>query len=700
MAGLAGNGARTVSSVKQAVKRALFALVGKNPESVVVNFATGPADGVRAMVAESRKLIPDRRHLLAGIDPPEIEGVTAVRLKAGGTLSLLWQLWRALKSCRVGMAPVLFGSPHPLRRAAMLYSPSKILAFNSRLECHHLKPSTLVSSLLFASGVPLDRIHLRPRGLQWLTFDRSVIPTETSVVEGRKPRKGTRRVAVLTPFAPYPLSHGGAVRLFNLLREMAAEFDVYLFYFRETPAELAPLLEFLTAVAWVDKPRYREPRWSTWLPPEVREYESPPMRALLERMIKQHSIDLLQVEYTQLARYSGDILVEHDVTFDLYRQVRERQPGLASWWNWKRWHAFETAAVAHFRRVITMSEKDAGLLGVAHARTVPNGVDLARFLPSPELPGQRLLFLGSFRHFPNVTAFRFLIDQVWPLLCQSHPQALLHVVAGPDAESYCQLPRHPRIRIEGFVADVRPAYHSANVVLVPTLVSAGTNVKVLEAMAMKRAIVSTTSGVGGLAVEHGRHVLIADTAPQFAAAIAALLDDPPARVRMAEESYRLVTAEYGWSRLGEMQRAIVRELLPEPIAVRKGEARDIPHIRAIQAECLPTSRWDPEQYLRHELYTATCDHETAGFIVARRTAPDEREILNIAVRPQFRGRGIGEKLLLRLVTAAPGEVFLEVRESNAVARRLYERVGFRDVGKRANYYDDPPETAVIMRVHT
>ncbi len=115
------------------------------------------------------------------------------------------------------------------------------------------------------------------------------------------------------------------MRIFNLLREAARKYDIFLFAFTETdgPVEPGPVLEFCAKVVLVPKPRYREPRWSSLAPPEVCEYRSPVMRRLLAQMRREYSIQLTQVEYTQLAAYGGDVLVEHDVTFDLYQQVHQ-----------------------------------------------------------------------------------------------------------------------------------------------------------------------------------------------------------------------------------------------------------------------------------------------------------------------------------------------------------------------------------------
>ena len=167
-----------------------------------------------------------------------------------------------------------------------------------------------------------------------------------------------------------------------------------------------------------------------------------------------------------------------------------------------------------------MSEKDRELLGVPHALVIENGVDLERFQPDAEVPGRRLLFIGSFRHFPNVVAFRFLTEEILPLT----PDVELTVVAGPDPWPHwrnvtgtLRPPPNRRVRMLEFVSDVRPLYSETNLVLVTTLESAGTNVKVLEALAMERAVVSTESGCAGLGLENGVTAWIADSAAGLAA---------------------------------------------------------------------------------------------------------------------------------------------------------------------------------------
>ncbi|MCX6631564.1 MAG: glycosyltransferase, partial [Candidatus Solibacter sp.] len=433
---------------------------------------------------------------------------------------------------------------------------------------HHLRFD--LPSLLFWLGVPLDRIYLRPWWWPWKKRERSVVPSGYRVVAGRACTGGHRRVAVLSPHFPFPLAHGGAVRIYNLLREMAKQFDIELFAFTDGPVELPPVLEFCARVVLVEKPRYREPRWSTLLPPEVHEFRSPAMKQALIEERRAFGFAALQVEYTQLAEYGGDILVEHDVTFDLFTQIARRQHTLSAAWDVFRWRRFETRALRRFARVVVMSEKDAEMVGVP-STVIPNGVDLERYRAVPEAPGERLLFIGSFRHFPNVAAYRFFTEEVWPLLRHKFPEMSLTVVCGADYLTYWRaftdspepVP-DPRICLLGFVSDVRPLYVESNLVLAPTTVSAGTNVKVLEAMAMERAVVSTPSGCAGLGLLHGHSVWVADSAVAFAAGVATLIKDAERRGQMACAAYGVALRNFDWVAIGEKERALLDARLTAP----------------------------------------------------------------------------------------------------------------------------------------
>jgi ribosomal-protein-alanine acetyltransferase len=454
------------------------------------------------------------------------------------------------------------------------------------------------------------------------------------------------------------------------------------------------VLDICATVVAVPLPRYREPRWSTLAPPEAGEFDAPLMRRVLRDISAEYQIALRQVEYTHMAPYGGDILVEHDVTFDLYGQVLHANRTLSARWDFSRWRRFERRAVERFRRVVVMSDKDAELLGAPHAGVIPNGVDRDRFQPQPERPNLRMLFVGSFRHFPNLEAFRFFVEEVWPLVVRDIPGATAAVIAGPDPDRYWSGEVPDGVVLHGFISDVRPFYAEANVVVVPTKVSAGTNLKVLEAMAMERAIVSTTSGCAGIGLEHRRDAWIADDAEGFARGVVTLLNNAALRREYALAA-RTVVQRYDWRAIGAVQKKLWLSMLgSQPVHIRVGTPRDLQRITDIQVVSHLGANWDPATYLAYDLKVAEKRGQLAGFLVSRDVGGGEIEVLNLAVDPAFRREGIATALM----ESVPAEhVFLEVRESNARAIALYEKLGFTEVGRRADYYDDPAENAIVMR---
>ena len=265
------------------------------------------------------------------------------------------------------------------------------------------------------------------------------------------------------------------------------------------------------------------------------------------------------------------ILVEHDITFDLQRQLlaSTAETGAARWdleQQLAKWQRFETGAWRRVDCVVTMSEQDsATVTGTKRVVALPNGVDCERFQPSERNPeAKRLLFIGAFRHLPNLLALEYFLQEVWPLL---EPGFRLHVIAGAQPEHYLGFyrgrvfvdPDRPGVEVEGFVPDVREAYRRAELVLAPLTASAGTNIKVLEAMAMGRVVVSTPAGVNGLDLRYGQDVVVCARAEEMAAQIQSLSADAERR-KSIERQARETAVRFDWREIGIRQDALYRGL--------------------------------------------------------------------------------------------------------------------------------------------
>ena len=411
-----------------------------------------------------------------------------------------------------------------------------------------------VDALQFASQLSVNFTGADKRDFFDLTYG------DVSVFPGRAPSHKPV-ILVASPYLPFPLAHGAAVRIYNLMRRAARDFDQVLIACVEESAPVPQELLDICAEVVTVRRHGTHALASTERPDTVEEFDLPGFHAALRQTIAKWQPKVVQLEFTQMAMYAADcscaktILVEHDITYDLYAQMLAQSEDWETRRQHDRWLKFERAAWKQVNRVIVMSEKDSA--EVAGSVVIANGVDLDRFQPSPEPPEpRRLLFIGSFAHKPNVLAMEFFLREVFPKL----DGVTLHVIAGRRYESFWDL-KHLNVEIEGFVSDVRPAYRRASVVITPLIASAGTNIKIMEAMATGKAIVSTAAGIHGLELVHGKDAIVTDSAQEMASETARLLDNDAARIALGEQARRTAERLYGWDAIAERQAELYRSLL-------------------------------------------------------------------------------------------------------------------------------------------
>jgi GT2 family glycosyltransferase/glycosyltransferase involved in cell wall biosynthesis len=393
-----------------------------------------------------------------------------------------------------------------------------------------------------------------------------------AVFPGRA-QSGRKRILIAAPYLPFPLSHGGAVRMYNLMGRAAVDYDQVLITFADElarpPQELLDICVEIVSVKRVGS----HMRVSTGRPDVVEEFASPAFRAAIQMMVRKWKPAIAQLEFTQIAQYAADcapaktILVEHDITLDLYAQLLQDREDWETRYQYERWVRFEKEAWRKFDVVVAMSEKDRQSIEGGRAVAIMNGVDLERFQPSKQKPDKaRMLFIGSFGHLPNILALDFFLRDVWPLIGSRLPK--LHVIAG---RRYPYFLEHYKdrvtidldqvgIEVEDFVSDVRPAYREAAIMVAPLVASAGTNIKIMEAMAMGKAIVSTPAGINGLDLVDGRDVIVAKDGESMAQAIRDLIDDPARRVSLEREARATAVRDYDWDVIAKEQKKLYESL--------------------------------------------------------------------------------------------------------------------------------------------
>jgi glycosyltransferase involved in cell wall biosynthesis len=211
--------------------------------------------------------------------------------------------------------------------------------------------------------------------------------------------------------------------------------------------------------------------------------------------------------------------------------------------------------------VSTVEADELRALGRTRVELIPTGVDTAALRPQPEQAGPpRLLFTGTMSYPPNHRGIRWFAREVWPLVRARRPDAVLDVVGKAPPDDVLALDGVAGITVHGFVDSMAPFFARAHSVVVPILAGAGIRVKIVEAMAAGRAVISTPLGCEGLAgLEPGRHLLVAEEPGAFADGAVRLLEQPELRERLAAAGRELAERSYDWRPLGDQLERVLMD---------------------------------------------------------------------------------------------------------------------------------------------
>jgi len=376
-----------------------------------------------------------------------------------------------------------------------------------------------------------------------------------------------------------PPDTGGKIRSYNILRELARQHSVTFFSFyssheNDLHPELTSLFDHVVCVPLSLPP----PKSAAELhdyglgllssePYGITKYCRPEVRRALQTLLEQKTYDVILCDFMAAAGVipwacsTPKVLFTHNVEATIWRRHYEVAGNpiwkAISWWEWRRMQAAERRYLSLADQVLAVSETDreafAHFVEPGKVTVIPTGVDVDYFQPlSVQETSDSLVFIGSMDWLPNEDAIFYFVDAIFPLIKQRCPNAFLEVVGrNPSSKLQALAEREKSMRLTGWVEDIRPFVARGSVCIVPLRIGGGTRLKIFEAMAMSKAVVSTSVGAEGLPVRSGENILLADTPNDFANAVVSLLHDAEGRKRLGASARTLVEENYSWRKVSE-----------------------------------------------------------------------------------------------------------------------------------------------------
>lgn len=386
------------------------------------------------------------------------------------------------------------------------------------------------------------------------------------------------KILHLLPYLPTPPHFGGAMRIYHVLRHLNHHHQVYVIAYgdngdeEEFYREFPDLQERTLILKRADHGRMiRLQQLRAFLSDHSFWYTktfSDQMQSAIDQVTRHIHFDMILFEFPMLGQFRfpesiARIMDSHNVEYHLLKRMSEVKQDPFR----KMFYQRESGKIQLEERSIASSQDALFVTSSSDALlfdelvpdvpkiVIPNGVDTNFYTPfETRRPASKettstLVFSGMMGYVPNYDGMLYFIDEILPLIQQKRPSVRLRIV-GKNPPEILKRKKNALIEITGFVEDVRPYIHQSDIYVVPLRMGGGTRLKILQAMAMKIPIVSTTIGAEGLDAEDGVHLLLRDKPEDFANAVTELIENPTLRERLAENAYEFVREEYDWQVIG------------------------------------------------------------------------------------------------------------------------------------------------------
>ena len=383
------------------------------------------------------------------------------------------------------------------------------------------------------------------------------------------------KILIVTPRLLYPPDTGGKIRSSKTFEKLAADHELTIVCFRkpdETDEQVAKMRDCchrIETIPWDESAKWT-PKffWELGINLLSRhnytcaKYYSPAMERRIRELLLADDYDVLLCDFLHVCLnvlnidFRPRILFQHNVEAVIrkrhYQQAENPAAKAYLFVEWFKLFQLEKWASHAFDHNIMVSERDCQTVvneyGAHRVSALPTGVDVEFFAPGePEAEGHHLVFTGSMDWLPNEDGLGWFCSEVMPRLREAVGKLTLWIVGRNPSAAVKRLAEDSAdVEVTGTVDDVRPYIARAGVYVVPLRIGGGTRIKIFEAMAMEKAVVSTTIGAEGLPIHHGDDIILADDPQDFADQTAKLLTDKAARRRLGEAARKLVVENYTW----------------------------------------------------------------------------------------------------------------------------------------------------------
>ncbi len=389
------------------------------------------------------------------------------------------------------------------------------------------------------------------------------------------------KILMIFQFAPYPADLGPAKRNFPFFQENLKRHDVTVLSFGTAEEEKRMHDKFgdQCRIVYIDTKRLRVVNFllRIWLlltgRSSYRRFYSWKMQRAIDQLVQEEHFDLIHCCTTMLGYHRfpkhiplvGDTHnVEHDAVYRAYTQTTSIVKPYY-YWEYLRIREEELKSCEQFDVMIATTQQDYkkfhAVMPDKNIHVIPNGVDLAFFQDQGvQEVKHSMVFTGLMSYYPNNHGILFFLDEIFPLILEKVPDATIMIV-GAEPPKKLQRRASENITVTGFVDDVKPYFARGQVFVIPLKIGGGIRGKALEAMAMRRPIVSTTLGCEGINLKHEDSALFADTPQDFANAVIRMFNEPALRQRLTEKAFKNVVEGYSWEVNGLALDAVYQSLV-------------------------------------------------------------------------------------------------------------------------------------------